>query len=125
MHIPKIAFRADAQIELGRIIKMAKDAECTEVYIVGDNSEWLSSLRNEGFTVHAVSSREALPADVFYWRAHNGFWATVGIEDGGIREIGQATDSLTATVLLLNRFSDAYRKHFRVEPVDVQLIAEK
>jgi hypothetical protein len=124
MDFPKIAFRADAQIALGRIIQMAEDAKCNEVYLICDNPDWLSGLRKVEITVHQVATRDELPADVFYWRAHEGFWAAVGIDDGMIRDIGWASDSLMATVLLLNRFSEAYRKHFRVEPVDVKVIEE-
>jgi len=122
MNLSKLAFRPHEQSSLPRALQVAEQEECTEVYLIGNNAEWLSALRAAGLSVHQVQSKEELPAEVFYWYEYNGFWASVHTENGYIRNVGWSEDSLMATKVLTGNYAPGFREQFHVRPVDVKLL---
>lgn len=122
MNFSKLAFRPSDQASYARAIQEAEDAECSEVYLIGENTQWLNAFRAAGLTVHQVQAKEELPADVFYFYWHKGFWATVHTASGIIRTIGQAEDSLMAAKILANNYAPGFREQFHVQPVEVKLL---
>jgi hypothetical protein len=122
MNFSKLAFRPSEPASYARAIQVAEDEECTEVYLIGENAQWLSALRAAGLTVHQVQVKEDLPADVFQFYRHKGFWATVHTASGVMRNIGYAEDSLMAAKILANNYAPGFREQFHVHPVDVKLL---
>lgn len=122
MNFSKLAFRPSEQASYARAIQVAENEECTEVYLIGENAQWLSALRAAGLTVHQVQDKAELPAGVFYFYRHKGFWATVHTASGVMRNVGWAEDSLMAAKVLAGNYTREFREQFHVHPVDVKLL---
>lgn len=91
---------------------------------MGENPAMLAALQANGRAVSQVVSRIELPADVFVWFGHEGFWATVNRETGGIRKVGFAEDSLQAETILLADYAPGYREQFTVKPMEVIIVPD-
>lgn len=122
MNLSKLAFRPSEQTSYARAIQVAQSQECTEVYLIGENAEWRAAFRAAGLKVHQVQSKAELPADVFHFYRHKGFWATVHTASGVLRHIGYAEDSVMAARVLAGTYEAEYRAQFHVHPVDVKLL---
>jgi hypothetical protein len=122
MNFSKLAFRPVEQASYAGAIRVAENEECQEVYLIGENAQWLNALRAAGLTVHQVQSKEELPADVFHFYRHKGFWATVHTTSGILRNVGWAEDSLMAAKVLAGNYAPEFRAQFHVHPVDVKLL---
>jgi hypothetical protein len=122
MNLSKLAFRPSENASYAGAIRVAQNEECNQVYLIGENSEWLAALRAAGLTVHQVQSKEELPADVFHFYRHKGFWATVHTASGVMRNVGWAEDSVMAAKTLARNYTEEFREQFHVHPVDIKLL---
>lgn len=125
----KLAFLAKEQNSHSRLIQVCENQEDLvrgpiEVFLVGENPALLAALQANGRAVSQVATRIELPADVFVWFGHEGFWATVNRETGRIRNVGFAEDSLQADTILLSDYAPGYREQFTVKPVEVTIVPD-
>jgi hypothetical protein len=113
-----IAFLSTDNLTGDEIFTIAEGYSVAAVYLVGPNLHLFGRLKELGRTPILALSLQELPADTFVYYRHPGYWASY-FDDGSVGEIVLAVDSLSASIRLLSKFGEEFRRQWKVRPVTI------
>jgi hypothetical protein len=118
----KLAVPAHSQTTGDRVRAILQSESLTGVFLIGDNPRLQAELDDLGIRVNVLGDNETVPNHVFMLEEHQGFWGSVNLETGVVRDVDFAMDSVGAVRALLGHLYPEFRHEYAVRPVAVQVM---